>query len=58
MKTILVPVGGGDTDEAVFTTAFIAAQPLGAHIEFFHARIKPGEALPGHYRSSHMPVLP
>lgn len=44
MKTILVPVGGGDTDPAVFETALCAARPLGAHLEFFHLRISPSEA--------------
>ena len=48
MKSILVTAGGGDTDEAVFTTALAAARPLGAHLEFFHAIIDPGEALRWH----------
>jgi Universal stress protein family len=44
MKNILVLAGGGDSDEAVFATAFAAAQPLHAHLEFLHVQIEPGEA--------------
>lgn len=44
MKTILVPVGGGETDHAVFATALAAARPLGAHLEFLHIRVTPGHA--------------
>ena len=44
MKSILVPVGGGGRDEAVFQTALAAARPLSAHLDFFHVRIGPGEA--------------
>jgi nucleotide-binding universal stress UspA family protein len=44
MKNILVLVGGGDSDLAVFTTALGVAQPLGAHLEFFHVQVDPGEA--------------
>lgn len=44
MKTILVPVGGSETDDAVFATALAAARPLGAHLEFLHIRVAPGEA--------------
>ena len=43
MKSIFVPAGGGETGEAVFVTAFAVAQPLGAHLEFFHA-LKPFRA--------------
>ena len=32
IKTILVPVGGGDADEAVFETALTVARPLLAHL--------------------------
>ena len=45
MKSIFVPAGGGETGEAVFMTAFAAAQPFGAHFEFYHAIVDPGEAL-------------
>jgi nucleotide-binding universal stress UspA family protein len=44
MKNILVLAGGGSSDEAVFDAAFNAAQPLGAHLEFFHVQIDPAEA--------------
>ena len=44
MKNILVLAGGGDTDETVFATAFAAAQPLGAHLEFYHVQVEPGAA--------------
>ncbi|HUH83961.1 MAG TPA: universal stress protein [Stellaceae bacterium] len=46
MKTILVPTGGSDTDQAVFTTALAAARPLGAHLEFLHVRLGAGDAAP------------
>lgn len=44
MKTILVQVGGGDTDQTVFETALQAARPFSAHLAFFHVRIDAGEA--------------
>jgi nucleotide-binding universal stress UspA family protein len=44
MKTILVLAGGSETDKAVFDTALAAASPLGAHLDFLHIRIGPGEA--------------
>ena len=44
IKTILVPVGGSDSDPVVFETARMVAEPLGAHLDFFHVRIGPGEA--------------
>lgn len=44
MKTILVPAGGSRTDHAVFATALAAARALGAHLEFVHVRISPGQA--------------
>lgn len=44
MKNILVSAGGGDSDQAVFATALGVAQPLGAHLEFFHVQVDPGEA--------------
>jgi nucleotide-binding universal stress UspA family protein len=47
IKTILVPVGGGDADEAVFETALTVARPLLAHLEFLHVHVRPGEA--AHY---------
>jgi nucleotide-binding universal stress UspA family protein len=44
MKNILVLAGGGDSDQTVFATALGVAQPLGAHLEFFHIQVDPGEA--------------
>lgn len=44
MKSILVPVGGSEHDEAVFQTALAAARPLSAHLDFFHVHIGAGEA--------------
>jgi nucleotide-binding universal stress UspA family protein len=44
MKNILVLAGGADSDEAVFVTALAAARPLGAHLEFCHLQVDPGEA--------------
>ena len=45
MKNILVLAGGGASDHAVFAAALGAAQPLGAHLEFFHVQVDPGEAV-------------
>ena len=44
MKNILVLAGGGGSDHAVFAAAFGIAQPLDAHLEFFHVQVGPGEA--------------
>lgn len=44
IKTILVPVGGGDADHAVFESALTVAKPLLAHLEFLHVRVSAGEA--------------
>jgi nucleotide-binding universal stress UspA family protein len=38
-KYVLVPATGAASDEAVFETAFLAARPFGAHIEFLHVRV-------------------
>jgi nucleotide-binding universal stress UspA family protein len=46
MKTILVPTGGSDTDDTVFSTALAAARPFTAHLNFVHVTIGPGEAAP------------
>jgi len=45
IRTILVPTSGSKTDTVVFETALIAARPCQAHLEFFHVRVSPGEAL-------------
>jgi nucleotide-binding universal stress UspA family protein len=44
MAVVLVLAGGGESDAAVFKTALAAAQPLSAHLRFFHVRVGPGEA--------------
>lgn len=44
MKTILALTGGSETDTALFDTALAVARPLGAHLEFLHIRLNPGEA--------------
>lgn len=44
MKTILVPAGGGESDQAVFATALAVAKPLAAHLDFYHVLVGPGEA--------------
>jgi nucleotide-binding universal stress UspA family protein len=44
MKTILVPVGGGDSDDLVLETALAVAQPLVAHLEFLHVHVGAGQA--------------
>jgi nucleotide-binding universal stress UspA family protein len=44
MKSILVPVGGSDTDELVFATALATAQPFSAHLRFVHIYVNPGQA--------------
>lgn len=44
MKSILVPIGGSDSDSAVLDTAVAAAKLFGAHLNFVHIRVGPGEA--------------
>jgi nucleotide-binding universal stress UspA family protein len=44
IRTILVPVGGSETDQAVFETALAVARPMLAHLEFLHIHVGPGEA--------------
>lgn len=44
MRTILVPVGGGDSDAIVMNTAFAIASPLRAHLDFLHIRVSAAEA--------------
>ncbi len=45
MKTIFVPVGGGEGDARVFETARAAAVPLKAHLSFYHVKVGAGEAI-------------
>jgi len=44
IKTVFIPVSGSDTDARVFATALAIARPCGAHMQFFHLRLSPGEA--------------
>ena len=44
MKNILVLAGGGSSDQAAAGAAFGVAERLGAHLEFFHVQVDPGEA--------------
>ena len=46
MKSFLVPIGGSETDEALFATALAAAQPFGSHMNFLHVHVGPGQAAP------------
>lgn len=44
IKTVLVPVSGSETDRVVLSVAWEIAQPLNAHLEFLHLRLKLEEA--------------
>jgi nucleotide-binding universal stress UspA family protein len=44
MKSILVPIGGSATDEAVLETALAAARPFCSHLHFVHVHIGAGQA--------------
>jgi nucleotide-binding universal stress UspA family protein len=44
MKSILVPVGGSDSDGSVLATALAAARLFSAHLRFVHIRLGAGEA--------------
>jgi nucleotide-binding universal stress UspA family protein len=44
MKSILVLVGGADSDERVFETARAAALPFAAHLNFLHIYVGAGQA--------------
>jgi nucleotide-binding universal stress UspA family protein len=51
MTTILVPTSGTQTDIGVFATALALAQPLRAHMQFYHLRLTSREAAE---RSAHV----
>jgi nucleotide-binding universal stress UspA family protein len=40
IKTILVPVSGSETDRVVLSAAWALAQPLQAHLDFLHLRLR------------------
>ena len=44
IKTILVPLTGSATDAAACSAAVSVARLLGAHLDFLHVRMDPGEA--------------
>ena len=44
MKSILVPIGGSDTDLSVFETALLVARLFSSHLQFLHIQIGAGEA--------------
>jgi nucleotide-binding universal stress UspA family protein len=44
MRSILVPVGGSETDIPLFEAALAAAQPISGHLKFIHIHIGAGEA--------------
>ncbi len=44
INIILVPTSGSSTDDSVFATAYAAAQPLAAHLDFYHVRLSACEA--------------
>jgi nucleotide-binding universal stress UspA family protein len=44
IATILVPVGGGETDRVVCESALLVARTLNAHLEFVHVRVRASEA--------------
>jgi nucleotide-binding universal stress UspA family protein len=53
IRTILVPVSGSETDRVVLSAAWEIAQPLQAHLEFLHLRLKLEEAVA---RSPHIDI--
>ena len=44
MKSILVLVGGADSDDLVFETARAAAVPFAGHLNFLHIYVEAGQA--------------
>ena len=44
MKTILGLIGGGERDAVILQTAFAAAAPLSAHLDFLHIHVSAGNA--------------
>jgi nucleotide-binding universal stress UspA family protein len=44
MRSILVAVGGSETDLPLFETALAAARPVSGHLQFVHVHIGAGEA--------------
>jgi nucleotide-binding universal stress UspA family protein len=44
MKSILVPIGGSQTDEPLLETALAAARPFAGHLQFLHIHVGAGQA--------------
>ena len=44
MKSILVPIGGSNTDVSLFETALVVARLFSSHLQFLHIQIGAGEA--------------
>jgi nucleotide-binding universal stress UspA family protein len=44
MKSILVPIGGSESDSSLFETAVAAARLFSSHLQFLHVHIGAGEA--------------
>jgi nucleotide-binding universal stress UspA family protein len=44
MKSVLVPIGGSDTDFPLFETALVVARLFSSHLQFLHVHIGAGEA--------------
>jgi nucleotide-binding universal stress UspA family protein len=44
MRTILVPIGGAESDDTVLETAYAVGRRFDAHLEFLHIFLTPGEA--------------
>jgi nucleotide-binding universal stress UspA family protein len=44
MKSVLVPIGGSDTDVPLFETALVVARLFSSHLQFLHVHIGAGEA--------------
>lgn len=55
MKAVLALIGGGDRDAVIMQTAYAAAIPLGACIDFLHIHVSAGIAM-GHSRHAHFVV--
>jgi nucleotide-binding universal stress UspA family protein len=55
LKTVLALIGGGDRDAIIMQTAYAAAMPLGARLDFLHIHVSAGIAI-GHDKHAHFAV--
>lgn len=46
IRTILVPMGGSQSDDAVLPLALATGRRLGAHLDFYHLRLGAADAVP------------